>query len=82
MVRYGNLMDGGWEVCVTPPYKISSHSIVYSFGLAWLYTLVSFCTYIMYQFLVSNLTLKQIFLARICIKKWKHVFHIVIDVFY
>lgn len=33
MKRFGNFGDGGWEVCLSPPFHLSDHCLVYSFGI-------------------------------------------------
>jgi len=31
--RYGNILDGGWDMCLVPPFIPSSPCLVYSFGI-------------------------------------------------
>jgi len=31
--RFGNILDGGWDMCLVPPYNPGSSCLVYSFGI-------------------------------------------------
>jgi len=31
--RFGNVGDGGWNVCLQPPYELKKPCLVYSFGI-------------------------------------------------